>query len=152
MPSDHIAVAELDAPDSVRVWLGSFTAGTRAGTENVPGELFGDVFLSGDPSGVVSVPRAAFLAALPAREQMFRSAGWKDPELETARYEPLGEHYGALLTTWQMSDLEGSGRTVQLRSTFVLRLHDRRAEVVAYLNDQDLRAVLGLDAANPARP
>jgi hypothetical protein len=35
------------------------------------------------------------------------------------------------------------GRALQLRSSVVLRLHGDRAEVIAYLNDQDLGAVLG---------
>jgi hypothetical protein len=136
------ALEALEAPEPVRAWLHSFVDSSRSGADGGPGELFAEVFLTGEPGGTATVPRAAFLAALPARERMFRAAGWADPRLGTARYEPLGEHFGALVTGWQMSALDG-GRSLQLRSAFVLRLHGDRAEVIAYLNDQDLGAVLG---------
>lgn len=143
MPSEQVALTQLDAPGPVRAWLAAFTGATRAeGATELDG-LFAEVFLNGEPAGAAAVPRAAFLQALPAREEMFRAAGWADPELEVARYEVLGEHFGALVTTWRLSSLDGGSRSVQLRSSFVLRLQGDSAEVIAYLNDQDVRALLG---------
>jgi len=143
MTSDDAGVSRLQAPAAVRAWLDSFVDSSRSGAGGELAELFAEVFLSGEPGGAATVPRATFLAALPSRERLFRAAGWTDPRLETARYEPLGEHFGALVTTWQVAGLDGGGRSLQLRSSFVLRLHGDRAEVIAYLNDQDLRALLG---------
>jgi hypothetical protein len=146
MPSDHSAVAGLDAPDAARAWLDAFLAVTGGSAGTHPGGpldgLFAEVFLNGDPSGSAPVPRAALLQALPQREKLFTAAGLGDPRLEAVTYASLGDHFGVLLTSWRVSALDGGGRTVQLRSSFVLRLEDERAEAVAYLNDQDLRSFL----------
>jgi hypothetical protein len=71
------ALEALEAPEPVRAWLHSFVDSSRSGADGGPGELFAEVFLTGEPGGTATVPRAAFLAALPARERMFRAAGWE---------------------------------------------------------------------------
>jgi hypothetical protein len=146
MPSDHPAVAGLEAPGAALAWLDSFLAVTGGPAGADPGgpldDLFAEVFLNGDPAGSAPVPRAALRQALPARERLFTDAGLGHPQLESVTYTPLGGHYGVLLTTWRVSALDGVGRSVQLRSSFVLRLEHERVEAVAYLNDQDLRSVL----------
>jgi hypothetical protein len=147
MPCDHDVLTDLDAPDAVKTWLGAFVAATGPGEGAGLDDLFADPFVSGDPTGSMPVPRAAFVQALPAREQMFRTAGWADPALESAQYVALGNHFGALSTTWRMSALDGSDASVRLRSSFVLRQDGGRAEVIAYLNDQDLRALLRIGEA-----
>lgn len=142
MPFNQDPVTELDAPALIKAWLAAFTEASRSGSTDGLGSLFGEVFVSADPTGAVAVPKPAFLAALPAREQMFKAAGWADPELETAGYTPIGEHFGVLSTTWRMSALDGGEGSMRLRSSFVLLLRSDRAETIGYLNDQDLRTLL----------
>jgi hypothetical protein len=103
---------------------------------------FSDVFLSATPDGVQSVPRTAFLAALPKRAQLFAAAGVEPMLLEELSQRTLDEHYVMVTTRWS-APRPAAGDTVYLSSTFLLRRDSSSMKIVLYLNHQDLSRLLG---------
>jgi hypothetical protein len=106
-------------------------------------ECFSDVFLAAAPDGVQTVPRSAFLQALPQRAQLFAAAGVERMVLEELSQRALAEHYVLVTTNWS-ARRPAAGDTLRLSSTFLLR-RDPSGRIVLYLNHQDLSSVVGPD-------
>jgi hypothetical protein len=126
--------------DDVRVFFDDFERSSRAMDLDAIGQQFADVFMSADPSGVVPVPKAAFLAALPKREKMFSSAGVTGIRLTTVREMALDSTYTLVTTDW-IADVS-AGAEIPLKSTFILRRDGSSLKVVFYLNHQDIGQLL----------
>jgi hypothetical protein len=104
---------------------------------------FADPFMSADPGGVTMVPKAAFLAALPAREKLFASVGATGMRLTGITETPLDDHYILVDTRWETEPATGDTEPLSLSSAYILRrTEDHRLQVVFYLNHQDLAEVI----------
>lgn len=118
----------------------------RAGNEldlDVVSRQFADPFMSADPGGVQTVPKAAFLAALPAREKLFASAGARGMRLTGITETPLDDHYILADTEWETEPASDDAKPLTLSSAFVLRrTPEGGLQVVFYLNHQDVMAVI----------
>jgi hypothetical protein len=101
-------------------------------------DSFHEVFLSLDPTAATPVPRAALLAALPRRKEMFESAGVGTMVLSTLGESPLDELHTLAHASWT-APVE-SGEPLTLSSTFLLRRDATGApwRIVVYLNHQDV--------------
>jgi hypothetical protein len=104
------------------------------------GAQFADTFLSADPRQVMSVPKTAFLAALPRRQALFDAAGITAMELVAVDEQVLDERHRLAATEWDARRTDGS--SVKLASTFILRREGSAFVVIFYLNHQDLTEVL----------
>lgn len=97
-----------------------------------PAESFADVFLAGDKDGIRPVPREAFLASLPRRQEMFARAGVGEPLLDRLDFDELDEHYVLARTEWV-------AHPRRLVSSYLLHRTDNQSfQVVVYLNHQGL--------------
>jgi hypothetical protein len=101
---------------------------------------FADTFLNADPERVMPVPKAAFVAALPQREKMFRAAGVSRVRLVSVSETTLDPMHVLARTNWMAES--GAGDDIPLASTFILRRQGSSYVVIFYLNHQDLAAVL----------
>ncbi|MCW3843778.1 DUF4440 domain-containing protein [Micromonospora yasonensis] len=108
-----------------------------AGDADGFGELFGDPFLLADDAGARPVPRAAFLAALPRRAQLFADAGLGPAMLTDLTYDRLDERYVLARTDWDAPRVAG-GEPVRLASSYLLHDDGDRLRIVLYLNHQGL--------------
>ena len=111
---------------------------------------FAESFMAADPSGAQPVPRAAFLAVLPRRKELFATAGIGRVTLTEITHRNLDEHYLLAHTTWT-AERHGSSvgqEPVTLLSTFILRRTDDGLRIVFYLNHRDLDDIIspGSDA------
>ncbi|MBV1850767.1 hypothetical protein [Catellatospora tritici] len=97
---------------------------------------FAETFLAGDATGIRPVPRAAFLAMLPARAAAFARAGIGSPVLEHRRLHPLDDHYTLVYTRWRAPRTDGG--TQQLMSSYLVHHRDGAAQIVVYLNHQGI--------------
>jgi hypothetical protein len=117
-------------------------AGNRLDLEEISGQ-FADPFMSADPGGVTTVPKAAFLAALPAREKLFASVGATGMRLTGITETPLDDHYILVDTQWETEPATSGTEPLSLSSAYVLRrTEDHRLQIVFYLNHQDIAAVI----------
>jgi hypothetical protein len=117
-------------------------AGNELDLDEISGQ-FADPFMSADPGGVKTVPKAAFLAALPAREKLFASAGAKGMRLTGITETPLDDHYILVDTRWETEPATSETEPLFLSSAFILRrTGDHRLQVVFYLNHQDIMEVI----------
>ncbi|MFG2052601.1 hypothetical protein ACGFI9_01100 [Micromonospora sp. NPDC048930] len=110
-----------------------------AGAADGFGELFADPFLLADEAGARPVPRAAFLAALPRRTQLFADAGLGPATLTDLSYQRLDDRYVLARTEWDAPRRDG-GAPVRLASSYLLHDDAGRFRVVLYLNHQGLPA------------
>lgn len=114
-------------------------AGNRLDLDEISGQ-FADTFMSADPGGVTAVPKAAFLAALPARDKLFASVGATGMRLTAITETPLDDHYVLVDTEWET---EPATKPLSLSSAFVLRRTEEGGlQVVFYLNHQDVAQVI----------
>jgi hypothetical protein len=117
-------------------------AGNRLDLDEISGQ-FADTFMSADPGGVTAVPKAAFLAALPAREKLFASIGATGMRLTGITETPLDDHYILVDTQWETEPSTSETEPLSLSSAYVLRrTEDDRLQVVFYLNHQDITEVI----------
>jgi hypothetical protein len=115
-------------------------AGNRLDLDEISRQ-FADPFMSADPGGVQAVPKAAFLAALPAREKLFASIGATGMRLTAITETPLDDHYVLVDTRWETEP--ATSATVTLASAYILRrTGDGDLQVVFYLNHQDVMEVI----------
>ncbi|MDN3359566.1 hypothetical protein [Actinomadura sp. DC4] len=141
---------ERDVPDQisddVRDFFARFeTAGNRLDLDEISGQ-FAETFMSAEPGGVRAVPKAAFLAALPARERLFASIGATGMRLTRIAETPLDDRYVLVDTEWETEPVTDESLT--LSSAYVLhRAEDGSLQVVFYLNHQDIMEVLRERAA-----
>ena len=124
--------ASLD--DRVRAFLTTFSGGTDPAAA---GDTFADPFLLADRTGARPVPRAAFLAALPGREQAFRDAGLGTPVLAGIDCQRLDETYVLARGDWDAPRSQ-DGEPVRLASSFLLHDDGNAFRVVLYLTHQGL--------------
>jgi len=108
-----------------------------------PPYRFADVFLNANPHRCAPLDRAALAAALPARRALFERAGMGPLQLIGGEDQDLGSGFVLAQTRWRA---EARDRTLELRSTYVLRRVDDTFEVVFYLNHQDLAELLSAPA------
>ena len=101
---------------------------------------FADIFLNADPQRVMPVPKAAFIAALPQRDEMFQAAGISRIRLASVRETVLDPIHILAATDWIAESTDGA--EIPLASTFILRRQGSSFVVVFYLNQQDISAVL----------
>jgi hypothetical protein len=117
-------------------------AGNQLDLDEISGQ-FADTFMSADPGGVTAVPKAAFLAALPAREKLFASIGATGMRLTGITETPLDDHYILVDTQWETEPATSETEPLSLSSAYVLRrTEDDRLQVVFYLNHQDITEVI----------
>jgi hypothetical protein len=98
---------------------------------------FADPFLSADATGARSVPRAAFLQALPRRAQMFAAAGVGPATLTSVSHDRLDDRYLLARTEWSAPRTAG-GEPVHLASSFLLYDEGEHVRIVLYLSHQGL--------------
>lgn len=96
-------------------------------------ELFADPFLLAGADGARPVSRAAFLAMLPRRAQLFADAGFGAARLTTVDQVRLDEHYLLVRTGWSAPSHTG-GDPAELSSSYLLHDDGSSLHVVAYLN------------------
>lgn len=117
-------------------------AGNRLDLDEISGQ-FADPFMSADPNGVQAVPKAAFLAALPAREKLFASIGATGMRLTGITETPLDDHYILVDTQWETEPATSETEPLSLSSAYVLRrTEDDTLQIVFYLNHQDIMEVI----------
>ena len=105
--------------------------------------LYSDTFMAADPNGARPVPKAAFLAMLPKRKEMFASSGYASSTLTDITETPLDDSYVLVDTKWIMKALDPAKKQdIELASSFILRRTDNSFEIVFYLNHQDITAKL----------
>ncbi|SCF09161.1 hypothetical protein GA0074695_3409 [Micromonospora viridifaciens] len=102
-----------------------------------PGACFADPFLLADDSGARPVSRAAFVAALPRREQMFAAAGLGPATLTDVTWQRLDDRYVLARTDWDAPRVDG-GAAMRLASSYLLHDDGGQLRVVLYLNHQGL--------------
>lgn len=122
--------------------------GSEAGTD-----LFAEQFFSLDPRSATLVTRDQLRAALPMREQLFRSIGVVGTQLATLSPQWLDDQHVIVSTTWDVAfDEESGAAPLVLRSTYLLRRSEAGGEweALVYLNHQDIRQVIGERQAGAA--
>jgi hypothetical protein len=129
-----------DVSATVREFFTEFERNSNALDLDAIGKQFADVFMSADPKRATALPREAFLAVLPQREQLFAAAGLIGTRLASLRETPLDHVYTLVDTDW-IGDLR-NGEELPLSSTFILRREDQSHVVVFYLNHQDIAEVV----------
>ena len=105
---------------------------------------FAESFMAADPAGAQPVPRAAFLAVLPRRKDLFTEAGITHVSLTGLDYRNLDDSYVLAHTTWN-AEREATRTTdgpVTLLSTFILHRAAEGLRIVFYLNHHNLDDVL----------
>jgi hypothetical protein len=101
------------------------------------GSAFADPFLAADASGARVVPRAAFLAGLPRRREMFRERGFGPAALASHTTTELDEHCLLVRAEWSVPRLDG-GAAASLSSSYLLHRDGDAVTAVAYLNHRGL--------------
>jgi hypothetical protein len=125
---------------AVDVLVGEFLelfAAADRGDDDGLGSAFADPFLAADAGGARPVPRAAFLAAIPRRREMFRERGLGAAVLAAHTVTELDEHYLLVRADWTAPRLDG-GASVQLSSSYLLHRDGDTLTAVVYLNHRGL--------------
>lgn len=137
-------------PSDIRAFFNDFEQASDSVDKEALGELFCDVFLNLDPTSVAAVPRDVLIATLPAREKLFGSIGAASADLIDLTETPLDDLHMLVQTTWQTRFAEHapSQDPLILSSTFLLRQEDGRWRIAAYLNHQDIVAIIRERARN----
>ena len=121
-----------------------FAAAGDVGDWDYYNEVFVDTFLNLDPSTVTAVPRAALIAALPAREAMFSAMGIDGLDFTgTSDATQIDEHHVLASTTWNGRPSPGNNHPpLTLQSTFLLRRDPESGwRVAVYLNHQNMTVI-----------
>jgi Domain of unknown function (DUF4440) len=131
--------------DSVQAFFTDFERASAALDLTALGEMFADVFLNLSPTSAGPVTREEFTDALPMRERLFASIDATAMTLTRLSETVLDDMHTLAETQWRVQFGPDSppGRNLTLSSAFLLRRQDQRWRVVAYLNHQDILAVVG---------
>jgi hypothetical protein len=131
----------MAASDEVRAFFEAFERySTQLDLDRI-GQQFAETFLSADPTQVMPVPKAAFLAALPRRQALFEAAGATGVRLVSVNEQALDARHVLATTEWVVERTDAA--PIRLASTFILRRANDSFVVVFYLNHQDLGEILG---------
>lgn len=130
--------------DSVRAFFDGFARASQALDVAALGAMFGDVFLNLSPTSVGPVTREVFTSALPGRERLFGSIGAIGTALTELSETVLDDMHTLAHTTWRVrfGPDAPADRTLTLSADYLLRQEDGRWRIVAYLNHQDIVAVI----------
>jgi hypothetical protein len=130
-------------PD-VRSFLEQFSSAGESLDVEAQRHCWAETFLSLDPNRAAPVSRAAMLAALPRRREMFESIGATASELVGAEESPLDDRHTIVRTSWRwrLPSADGAGDELVLKSTFLLRREETGWMIVVYLNHQDVAALI----------
>ncbi|MCW3816121.1 hypothetical protein ONA91_16890 [Micromonospora sp. DR5-3] len=131
----NASIGSLDS--RVRSFLAVLAPASDPADDPAVGGCFADPFLLADESGARPVSRAAFLAALPGRAQLFADLGLGPATLTGVACDRLDDRYVLARTDWTASRVDG-GRPVPLASSFLLYDDGEQFRVVLYLNHQGL--------------
>ena len=126
--------------DGVREFFEAFERNSNALDAEALAGQFGDHFLGADPARATPVSRADFLDALPARRELFDSAGLLRTRLTSLTETALDADHVLAETTW-VGELRG-GDELPLGSSFILRRQGASWVVIFYLNHQDITRIL----------
>lgn len=109
-------------------------------------DLFHDTFLNLDPTTISFVTRDQLRASLPMRAKLFAALGVTG--LTIADIDPieLDAQHVLVRTTWTASMTDPDAEPLVLRSTYLLRRYEGSWQILAYLNHQDLKAMLATRA------
>jgi hypothetical protein len=129
----HLPPSAIDP--RVRQFFEVFSTASGALDLDALARCFADPFLSADASGSRSVPRAAFLQALPRRAQMFADAGIGAANLTSLTCDRIDDHYLLARTEWSAPRTAG-GEPVHMASSYLLHEEGDQLRIVLYLNHQ----------------
>jgi len=116
----------------VREFFAEFERTSNHPDPDVVGEQFAPTFLTGDPNGIVPVPRAAFLATLPRRPDPLPARA-SPVRLIGLEQTDLDRHYLLVRTEW-LAAVGPGGPDRPLTSTFLLhRDPGGRLTIAVYL-------------------
>jgi hypothetical protein len=126
------------------LFLEQFSAAGKSLDAEAQRDCWAEIFLSLDPNRALPVERAAMLAALPRRRELFESIGATSSDLIDAEEMPLDERHTIVRTTWRwrLEDAAESEDELVLQSTFLLRREETGWTIVVYLNHQDVGALI----------
>src|SRR5690348_7203867 len=130
--------------DSVREFFTEFERASHALDVAALGAMFGEVFLNLSPTSCGPVTREDFTKALPMRQRLFGSIDATGTRLTDLSETVLDDMHTLVETRWSVEFGPDSpaDRSLTLSSAFLLRREDGRWRVVAYLNHQDIVAVI----------
>src|SRR5581483_7573554 len=114
----------IDVRPEVLAFLERFSAVGTSLDVAAQRECWTETFLSLVPRLVMPVERAAMLAALPRRREMFASIGATASELVDAQESPLDDRHTIVRTAWRwrLQPADGVADELLMKSTFLLRL------------------------------
>lgn len=105
-------------------------------------DLFHDQFFSLDPNAATLVTREQLRSALPARAAMFTSIGARGTCLRDLAAHRIDEQHVLVQTTWDVLFAEPSTEPLVLSSSYLLRRAGADWSVLAYINHQDIGALV----------
>ncbi len=108
------------------------------------GELYDERFMFGNPNGVQTVERDAFLKVIPKMKAHFSSMGLLERSVHTVDAHALSPKYLLATVAWRMGIQTLSGRThVDVVATYVLmRGSEGALTIVFQIDHQDLATVI----------
>ena len=125
----------------VRAFFDRFEQASDALDVDTIATKFAEVFMNADPNGVATVPRDAFLAALPQRQKLFDGMGVRDIRLTELSESRLEDSY-ILVDTQRAAILnDPSAPPLALSSSLILRQNGDSLALVFYVNHQDIMAL-----------
>jgi hypothetical protein len=138
--------------DSVQAFFTEFQRASAELDLSALGTMFAEVLLNLSPTGAGPVTRDVFTKALPMRQRLFASINATGMALTGLSETVLDELHTLVETQWrvQFGPDSPAGRKLTLSSAFLLRREDQRWQVVAYLNHQDIVAMVGALQEQPA--
>lgn len=106
--------------------------------------LYADSFMYGNPEGARVIEKKSFLAALPKRQELFRSLGYKMTRYESLEATALDEHYTMVRAHLLMRFQPEGQAQVEARfdSTFILYSRGKETTIVMHIEHEDLAPAL----------
>lgn len=125
-------------------FFSTFEEANQSSDIEVLGRLYGDRFMFGNPSGVKTVERDAFLKVIPAMKAHYSSMGLVDREIQTVRSHALSPKYLIATVTWRMTLQTSSAETpIEVVASYVLmRESDGALSIVFQIDHQDLATAI----------
>ena len=130
--------------DSVQAFFTEFQRASRDLDLAALGTMFAEVFLNLGPTSAGPVTREDFTNALPMRQRLFASIDATGTALTGLSETVLDEMHTMVETQWsvEFGPDAPAERELTLSSAFLLRRENERWQVVAYLNHQDIVAMV----------
>jgi hypothetical protein len=122
-------------------------AGTHADASAA--EYFAASFLALDPEHALTLDRATLAGILPGRRQAFEELGVRGLRLAELTEEPLDERHTLARTTWRV-EWSQAGPPTEVSASYVLRREDAGWQIVVYLNNHDVMAMLASRGHHPS--